>query len=166
MKTRARISEVARSNAKQLRRQSTEAEKKLWIHLQNRQLGGFKFRRQHVIGSFIVDFYCHETRLAIELDGGGHNEDVQCRHDSSRTKVLEDLGIRVSRFWNHEVLQNIEAVVEEVNVMCSSRPPSPGGRWKINSFDVMNCFCRRREPISLENTNFERPSSLSLRVRE
>ncbi|HXQ10612.1 MAG TPA: DUF559 domain-containing protein [Caulobacteraceae bacterium] len=95
--------------ARELRRFATDAEHVLWSRLRNRQLEGCKFRRQAPIGRFIADFACLERRLVIELDGGQHAE--QTRYDGMRTQALEAAGWTVLRFWNHEVLQNVEGVL-------------------------------------------------------
>jgi len=101
-------------NAKKLRRKETEAEQKLWALLRNRQLKGRKFRRQHALTNYIVDFYCYECKLAIELDGYHHkNEDVK-EYDKARTALLNECGITVLRFWNEEVIQEIEIVLEKI----------------------------------------------------
>lgn len=98
--------------SRQLRSEMTAAETHLWQHLRARQVCGKKFRRQHPVGKYILDFACIEARLAIEVDGGQHNE-LQ-NHDNQRTAWLEVQGWRVLRFWNNEVLQNIEGVLGEV----------------------------------------------------
>ena len=101
-------------NARALRKNSTEAESVLWKRLRNRQFAGFKFRRQHVVGDFILDLYCASAKLAIEVDGGGHAAKAQATYDAHRTSMLEGRGIRVLRFWNHEVLQHTDAALEEI----------------------------------------------------
>ncbi len=98
--------------ARYLRKQSTEAEKTLWRQLRNRQLAGYKFRRQAPIGKYIVDFLCYEQILVIEIDGGQHQSRVEA--DSERTNWLETQGFRVIRFWNNQVLAEAEAVLEEI----------------------------------------------------
>ena len=100
--------------AKQLRQQQTDAEQLLWQVLRGRNLNGFKFRRQYPVGGYILDFYCYEASLAIELDGGGHNTEEQFLYDTERTKALIGAGIKVVRFWNHDVLNSLEAVLEEI----------------------------------------------------
>ena len=95
--------------ARELRRFATDAERALWSHLRNRQVEGCKFRRQAPIDRFIADFACLERRLVIELDGGQHAE--QTHYDGMRTQALEAAGWTVLRFWNHEVLQNVEGVL-------------------------------------------------------
>jgi len=95
-----------------LRRESTDAERLLWSRLRGQRLLGYKFRRQHPIGHFIVDFVCTECALVIELDGGQHLE--RTVEDSARTRVLQDMGYRVIRFWNHQVLTETAAVLAAI----------------------------------------------------
>ena len=92
-----------------MRTSQTDAERFLWHHLRNRCLGDYKFRRQHVIKNFIVDFVCLEKKLIVELDGGQHIE--QQKYDDKRSYVLEQNGYRIIRFWNHEVLNNSQDVL-------------------------------------------------------
>ena len=108
------MNDQATDRARRLRRASTQAELRLWRLLRHRQLHGFKFRRQHPIPPFVLDFYCHEARLAIELDGGQHNEPETHGQDTARSDHLARKGITVLRFWNHEVLQQERAVLEKV----------------------------------------------------
>jgi very-short-patch-repair endonuclease len=116
--------------ARFLRRESTDAEKKLWDILRSNQLGGFKFRRQHPVAGFILDFYCSSERLGIELDGGQHNDAGVIEYDASCAAKLEGLGVRLIRFWDHDVLRNAQGVAEEVyRHLINERPspqPSPG----------------------------------------
>ncbi|MBI5016332.1 MAG: DUF559 domain-containing protein [Deltaproteobacteria bacterium] len=105
-----------------LRREQTDAERRLWAHLRARQLGGFKFRRQHPVGEFVLDFFCDEALLGIELDGGQHAEEDRQRYDLERSEWLAKLGIRVLRFWNHEVLRNTEGVLERLRQELAARP--------------------------------------------
>jgi len=100
--------------SRELRRQQTTPERVLWELLRNRRLGGFKFRRQKAIGRYIVDFYCAQERLAIELDGAGHAEEPQARYDSARTAALNARGIEVLRFWNDAVLDEPRTVLETI----------------------------------------------------
>ena len=93
----------------------------LWLVLRNRQLGGFKFRRQTPIGSYIVDFVCVEQRLVIEIDGSQHDE--RRGYDLRRTEALEAEGYRVVRFWNDEVLNSLEGVSEAI--LLELEGPSP-----------------------------------------
>lgn len=99
---------------RELRKNATDAEKLLWEFLRGRRLHETKFRRQHPIDGYILDFYCHEAKLAIELDGGGHAEPKQQLHDLARTRHLETKGIKVLRFWNHEMLKKTHEVMEEI----------------------------------------------------
>lgn len=100
--------------ARELRRNQTDAESLLWSILRNRRFGDFKFRRQHPLGRFILDFYCHDAKLSIELDGGQHNTDEGRRSDETRTQKIASQGIRELRFWNYEVLQETESVLEAI----------------------------------------------------
>ena len=86
----------------------------LWDLLRNRRFDGYKFRRQHPIGRFILDFYCEDLHLAIEVDGGVHLRPDQEVYDRSRAQELNDLGIRVLRFWNNDVINNTEEVLEVI----------------------------------------------------
>ena len=95
-----------------LRTNQTDAETKLWWLLKDRRLRSMKFRRQHPIPPYVVDFYCHDAHLVIEVDGGQHSE--ARRYDEERTAFLGSLGIRVMRFWNNEVLQSTDAVLEAI----------------------------------------------------
>ena len=97
-------------NAAMLRQNATECEKQLWAALRNRQLDGFKFRRQATIGPYVVDLLCAEHRLIVEVDGGQHGDEA----DLSRTRCLERQGYSVIRFWNHEVIENLDGVLESV----------------------------------------------------
>ena len=101
-------SEGAYRRARILRREMTEAEKRLWQMLRLRQTEGHRFRRQVPIGRFIADFVCHAARLIVEIDGGQH--DLSSEQEASRTRFLESEGYRVLRFWNNEVLDNPEGV--------------------------------------------------------
>ena len=103
---------MLRDRARQLRRHQTDVEGKLWSRLRARQLSGAKFRRQYPIGAFIVDFCCYERRLVIELDGGHHAEHVEA--DQRRTDFFVSQGYRVLRFWNNEVIENIDGVLEQI----------------------------------------------------
>ena len=99
---------------RELRQSSTKAEKILWDHLRNRKLDGLKFRRQHPIDKYIADFYCHEKKLVVELDGAVHDEKMNVHYDEVRTYELAGSGIRVIRSWNSEIEKNIEFVLEEI----------------------------------------------------
>lgn len=106
--------------ARVLRRSMTDAEQVMWRILRSRQLSGFKFRRQHPIGLFAVDFVCLEHRLVLELDGGHHA--MQMEADAERTAHLQGLGFRVLRFWNNDVLLEMDGVATQV---LSTLVPSP-----------------------------------------
>jgi very-short-patch-repair endonuclease len=115
--------------AQQLRRNQTDAEKLLWCLLRNRQLANAKFRRQHPINGYIADFYCHEHKLVVELDGGQHFTEEGVEKDAHRTKRLNESDIRVLRFSNSQVLIEIEAVLQVIYEKVTPSPhPSPGGR--------------------------------------
>ena len=107
-----RIAPEARTKARRLRKDSTDAESILWNLLRGRQLLGYKFRRQVSTGKYIADFACLEWKLIIELDGGQHQE--QADYDAERTRWLESRGFKVIRFWNNEVLENDDAVQEAI----------------------------------------------------
>src|SRR5512139_2954920 len=94
-----------------LRRNQSEAEAKLWTNLRDWQIDGIKFRRQRAIGNYIVDFVCFEAKLIIEIDGGQHNESPAAEKDQQRTQWLNSRGFEVLRFWNNEVLENIDGVM-------------------------------------------------------
>ena len=99
---------------KDLRNQSTLAEVILWKHLKKEQLSERKFRRQHSIGDYIVDFYCPAERIAIELDGDLHFDEEIKKYDEERTKYLSELNIRVLRFENNEILFNLESSLNKI----------------------------------------------------
>jgi very-short-patch-repair endonuclease len=101
-------------NARNLRHSETNAEKKLWQLIRNRQLKGRKFRRQHAIDNYILDFYCHECKLTIELDGDIHDLIENKQYDAARTNVLNGYGIKVIRFRNEEVMNEAEKVLENI----------------------------------------------------
>jgi very-short-patch-repair endonuclease len=102
------------SLARKLRREQTPAERTLWRQLSNRKVMDAKFRRQHPIGDYIVDFVCLERRLVIELDGGHHNDPQAVVADEERTRRLEMAGYRVLRFWNNEIEGNLAGVLESI----------------------------------------------------
>ncbi|WP_274475240.1 endonuclease domain-containing protein [Mangrovimonas aestuarii] len=100
--------------AELLRQNTTESENKLWLILKDGQFEGYKFRRQHPIHLFIVDFYCHELRLVIEVDGGYHNSQEQHEADNKREELLKFQDLRILRFKNEDVLDNLDEVVFEL----------------------------------------------------
>ena len=107
------------SKARELRKNPTQAEHALWQHMRRRQLGGHKFRRQQPLGLYIVDFVCFDKRLIVEVDGGQHSG--QFDYDTERTAWLESQGFYVLRFWNNQVLKEMEAVKEVVVDALASR---------------------------------------------
>ncbi|WP_368301845.1 endonuclease domain-containing protein [Kluyvera sichuanensis] len=109
--------------ARQLRRQLTPQERRLWYLLRDRRFARFKFRRQHPVGPYILDFACCAVRLAVELDGGQHNE--RAGYDARRTAWLELQRWRVLRFWNNELMGNEEAVLAQILEALVSQLPSP-----------------------------------------
>ena len=141
--------------ARKLRRSSTEVERILWYRIRDKQIEDFRFRRQRPIGKYIVDFVCLDAMLIIEVDGGQHADAVLA--DAARTRFLESLGYRVLRFWNNEVIENLEGVLERIreallqpansnptptlplagegaestNADVSARTPSPATRGKV-----------------------------------
>ena len=104
----------SRKRVGELRREATDAEGRLWKLLRGRQLAGHKFRRQHEFGGFVLDFFCADAHLAIEVDGGQHFSEEGAARDHERTQFLEANGIRVLRFTNTEILSELEAVGEAI----------------------------------------------------
>lgn len=105
----------------------TDAERALWTRLRRRQILGYKFRRQQPLGEYIVDFVCLEKKLIVELDGGQHLEHQD--YDENRTEWLEEQGFRVLRFWNHQVFNESDAVVQAIyNALFPPPAPTPSGR--------------------------------------
>jgi very-short-patch-repair endonuclease len=124
---RAMRGKPQKSRPQLLRTNATEAEQKIWYFLSNRQFEKYKFRRQHPIGVYIVDFVCLMEKLIVELDGGQHAESIP--YDERRTKTLHGKGYRVLRFWNNDVLQNTHAVLETILAELNASPsPSPSPR--------------------------------------
>ena len=117
---------VAAQSAKRLRTNMTDAEHKLWAQLRNRRLKGFKFVRQHPIGPYIADFACRQADLVIELDGGQH---AASERDVIRTKTLNQYGYEVIRFWNNDVLKNLDGVLQAI-ANHLAKAPSPGLRFE------------------------------------
>jgi very-short-patch-repair endonuclease len=98
-----------------MRREPTDAEARLWHYLRNRQVAGAKFRQQHPLLGYCVDFCCDDAKLIVEADGGQHDRDT----DADRTTALEAAGYTVLRFWNHDILANTEGVIAEIRQMLS-----------------------------------------------
>ncbi|RKG46323.1 MULTISPECIES: endonuclease domain-containing protein [Acinetobacter] len=104
--------------SRQLRSDSTDAENLMWQLLRAKRFMNLKFRRQHVIKLYIVDFYCHEIGLVIELDGSQHGTNDAIEYDAERTKFLEALGLTVVRYWNYDVLGRTDVVLEDLWNLC------------------------------------------------
>ncbi len=113
-----------RVQAKRLRSRQTDAEQRLWYHLRAHRFLGLKFKRQKPVGRYIVDFICHERRLIIEVDGGGHAH--QTAYDHERDTWLRERGYRVLRVWNHDVVQQLDGVLEQIRLAAlAPSPPAP-----------------------------------------
>jgi len=108
-------------HSRNLRNNPTDVERLLWQHLRKRQMLGLKFRRQQPVDNYIVDFICLENKLVIEVDGGQHSS--QQEEDRERDRDLERSGFKVLRFWNNEVLENMEGVLEKIRINCLGHPP-------------------------------------------
>ena len=111
--------------SRKLRKNQTDAEKKLWALLRNRQLAGIKFRRQFPVGRYILDFYAPQYKLNIEADGGQHYEDEGKQRDEIRTREMRKLGIETVRFSDRDILTNIEGVYETIKKVIEKRQPTP-----------------------------------------
>jgi very-short-patch-repair endonuclease len=120
-KTTAKIVQAARNQ----RRQQTPAEKKLWEALRDRRLAGLKFRRQHPFQQFILDAFCVEYQLEVEVDGEVHDDPPQAAYDAERTEFLRARGIRVLRFRNEEIEDNLEDVLKRIVEATKTSPPNP-----------------------------------------
>ena len=110
-----------KNQRRDLRNHATSAEAVLWRYLKGSQVGGYKFRRQHGIGPYILDFYCPALQLCIELDGEVHNHYGEYLHDEARTRYLNENGIHVLRFENILVWQNVEGIIQEILKFADSR---------------------------------------------
>ena len=131
--------------AKSMRHAATDAENLLWQLLRAKRFMNLKFRRQHVIKPYIVDFYCHEIGLVIEVDGGQHNTEDGRAYDVERTQFLEALDLTVVRYWNSDVLERMDVVLEDLWRVCSelkqtSPLPSPKRRGNtiVKLMQVLN----------------------------
>ena len=100
--------------ARALRQSMTDAERLLWARLRGKRFAGYKFRRQAVIGGYVADFCCKSQMLIVEADGGGHSEDADSPYQQRRTAELQARGYRIVRFWNNDILQNTDAVLERI----------------------------------------------------
>ena len=114
------------SNARRMRHEPTDAERKFWRTVRSRAFGGYKFKRQYSVGTYIVDFVCLERSLIIELDGGQHAD--RRAYDAKRTAYLENLGFQVLRYWNTDVLKHPNTVFEDLARALAARTPSPAAR--------------------------------------
>lgn len=125
----------------QLRNNATSAEAMLWTFLSNKKVGGFKFRRQHSIDKYIVDFYCPALKLAIELDGQIHEQPAIIEHDLERTQILHKFDIHILRFENRMVFENTEHIIEEILQYAHNSPPYQGGGYfGLNSATYFGVF--------------------------
>jgi very-short-patch-repair endonuclease len=118
-----RLSPKTKTNARSLRKNMTDVERLLWSKLRGSQLQDFKFRRQHPLGHYIVDFVCIELKLVVELDGGQHSD--QKDYDERRSQWLGERGFKVVRFWNNDVIENLEGVMERLYSCLPPSQPSP-----------------------------------------
>lgn len=123
-KTRGKTSVPIVRAARQQRQQPTLAEDKLWEALRGRRLAGLKFRRQHPYEQFVLDFFCVEHQLVVEVDGGVHNDPLQAARDAERTEFLQARGIRVMRFKNDQVENEIETILKQIEQEILT-PPAP-----------------------------------------
>ena len=114
--------------ARLLRNNMTEAEKIVWDKLKNRNVFNARFRKQHPIGSFVVDFYCHEYKLAIEIDGEIHLKNEVIEYDDGRSHDIEKFGIKILRFTNNEVFTSLNYIIEEILKTIAVLEPPLGGR--------------------------------------
>jgi very-short-patch-repair endonuclease len=120
-----KVSSRLRSNARALRKNSTDAERLFWAALRDHRLNGASFRRQVPIKNFIADFVCHAAKLVIELDGGQHFSDQAEQADAARSTVIEAQGFKVLRFSNHDVMTNRDGVLETIASAIAERVPTP-----------------------------------------
>ena len=111
--------------ARQMRKDPTDAETRMWQVLRDRKMTGFKFRRQYPVSGYIVDFFCARCRLGIELDGGQHGDEPQRNYDEQREEKLRTLRIRILRFWDDDVLQNSDAVKDAMYEALMERQHAP-----------------------------------------
>jgi very-short-patch-repair endonuclease len=120
-----KVSSKLRSNARALRKTSTDPERILWSELRGHRLNGAGFRRQVPVDNYIADFMCHAAKLVVELDGGQHFSDHAEQKDSARSAVIEAKGFRVLRFSNHDVINNRMGVLETIAAAIAARAPTP-----------------------------------------
>ncbi len=124
------------SNARRLRREQTDEEKELWHALRAGRFAGFKFRRQHLLGKYFLDFYCPAAKLSMELDGFQHGLPEERQRDEEREKFLASEGVEELRFWNHQWWENREGILLDIGMPCIGEPAaSPwSGRCKTIVF--------------------------------
>jgi very-short-patch-repair endonuclease len=141
------------ARARQLRQNSTDVEAKMWSRLRAGQLDGLSFRRQHPAGPYTLDFYCPQLRLAIELDGGQHNEPPQQNRDQRRSDWLGSRGVTVLRFWNNDVTKNLRGCLELIKATADdlrARGTTPIESWSTEraaAFDPHPALARRPPPF-------------------
>jgi very-short-patch-repair endonuclease len=119
--------------ARRLRQNSTNVEQRLWYRLRNGQIDGHQFRRQHPAGPYVLDFYCPQLRLGIELDGGQHSLAGESRRDRERDAWFATRGVTVLRFWNSDVIENMTGVLEKISIVAAEMSQSavtPVRRWR------------------------------------
>jgi very-short-patch-repair endonuclease len=138
---RAALEKPGTKLAQSLRKRQTEAERALWSKLRNRQLDGWKFKRQFPFGPYVLDFYCFDANLVIEVDGSQHGE-IRAEHDRARTKSLESRGLRVLRVWNADVLTNIAGVLESVFLVLGQKPAPPTGLKRQSQIETITSALR------------------------
>ena len=171
------LTEDIKTYARQMRHQATDAESFLWSQLRDRRLNNAKFRRQHPLERFILDFYCHELKIAIELDGGQHAEEKSQARDSQRDAFLAVRGIKTLRYWNNDVLNNSESVLQDIwqHAHLTINPtltpnPSPEGRGEylldthghlIVKHDLFNHDGLTQDGIAEAFTEFAKKERLS-----
>lgn len=137
--------------AKAMRSNATNAEHLMWQVLRAKRFMNLKFRRQHVIVPYIVDFYCHELGLVIELDGSQHGTDDAIAYDAERTKFLEALDLSVVRYWNYDVLSRTDMVLEDLWQKCS--------QLKMNKNESSYSLCERVE-VKVSSNNSSKQKSI------
>ena len=138
--------------ARTLRKEMTNAERKLWQNLRREQLG-VKFRKQHPVGNYIADFACLEKKIIIELDGGQHNEERAMIHDQTRTTFLNSQGYEVLRFWNNDVLDNIDGVMETIKQQLGK--PAPSLTLPLRGRELVIVFANR-DPAAIADSLLRR----------
>lgn len=118
---------ILKDRRRELRRNQTDAERAFWAKIRNKQFLGMKFFRQYSFGSYILDFYCPEKKLAVELDGGQHNQPEDREYDAVRTNYLNAHGVEVVRLWNNEVLGEMDGVLACLELKVASQKHIPEG---------------------------------------